>query len=166
MINFETIKQKLKELRELVFNNKNRLDSLVLTDNNYTDEDKAKVDTIGVTPDTYFANGADYAEVAIWNDSNPNKEDRLNRFVSLVGSERKITFANSTSQIVGVTSTHAAFVGNANGYSKDDLSKAIVGIIGVVEVKTMITQLLLVIELCQMIMDMLLNQLIIVVIEF
>lgn len=153
MINFETIKQKLKELRELVFNNKSRLDNLKLsqiqnddnyvqdsnyvhTDNNYTSSDKSKVDTIGTIPDTYYANGADYAEVGEWYDGNPGEEDRLYRFVTLKADGRKIAIASSTDQIAGVTNTKAAFVGNAAGYDSNDSKKNIIGIIGVVPVRT------------------------------
>lgn len=136
MINFGSVKAALKQLRETVFNNKDRLDKLVLTDNNYTNEDKAKVQTIGVTPDTYYANGADYAEVAEWEDKNPNKEDRLYRFVTVKANGRKIAIADSNDQIAGVTTTKAAFVGNAADYKQDDPTKNIVGILGVVPVKT------------------------------
>lgn len=136
MMTFEQLKTKLKELRELVFNNKSRLDNLVLTDNNYTDVDKAKVDAIGHNQDTYYSNGADYGEVGIWNDENPNKENRLYRFVALAGDGRHIAIADSNDQIAGVTTDRAGFVGNANDYDRNDTSKNIVGIIGVVPVKT------------------------------
>lgn len=86
--------------------------------------------------DTFYANGADYAEVAIWNDENPSNENRLHRFVTLESTGRKIKIANSADQIVGVTTIHAAFVGNAKNYNKNDSTKSLVGIVGVVSVKT------------------------------
>lgn len=103
-----------------------------LSSNDFTDDDKEKL----WNPDTYYANGADYAEVAQWFDNNPNKENRLHRFVTLKTTGRKIAIANSTDQIVGVTTTKAAFVGNAKDYEEEDPTKSIVGIVGVVQVKT------------------------------
>lgn len=115
---------------------RNKVDKVVgkgLSTNDYTDEDKAKVWEI---PDTLYANGADYAEVGEWEDGNPKGEDRLYRFVTLKGNGRRMAIANSTDQIAGVTNNKAAFVGNAEGYDESDKTKNIIGIIGVVPVKT------------------------------
>lgn len=91
------------------------------------------VELIGdVSFDTVYANGVDYGEVALWEDGNPNNEDRLHRFVTLAGEGRKINIADSKSQIVGVTTTDSAFVGNAKLIDNG----VIVGIIGVVNIKT------------------------------
>lgn len=105
-----------------------------------TDEDKQEiaelVDTI--IPDTVTSKGCDFAEVGVWNDGNPDNEDRLYRFVTIVGSNKEIDIANSTSQIVG-TSNLKDNVGFLSGYTKgceNDKSKVVVSIIGVVRIKT------------------------------
>lgn len=141
-VTYETFKEKIiddidphleSKVDVKLVNKVDKIPGKGLSTNDFTDEYKEKLDEI---PDTVFANGADYAEVASWNDGNPNKEDRLHRFVTLKASGRKIGIANSTDQIVGVISSHAAFIGNAKDYEPTDTTKAIVGIIGVVSVKT------------------------------
>lgn len=86
--------------------------------------------------DTFFVNGADYGEVGRWWDNNPNGEDRLYRFVTLTGNGRTIKFADSDDQITGVTTDRAGFVGNARDYTESDVTRNIVGIVGVVPVRT------------------------------
>lgn len=86
--------------------------------------------------DTFFVNGADYGEVGRWWDNNPNGEDRLYRFVTLTGNGRTIKFADNDDQITGVTTDRAGFVGNARDYTESDVTRNIVGIVGIVPVRT------------------------------
>ncbi len=73
---------------------------------------------------------ADYAEFFEWLDGNPNNEDRVGKFVTLVGN--KIAIANSnTDYILGIVSGEPFVLGNGdcdtwNGmYMKDDFNRTI-----------------------------------------
>lgn len=79
-----------------------------------------------------------YGEVATWQDGNPSSEDRLYRFVTIVGNNREIGIANSTSQIVGTSNLidNVGFLGNYIEGVESDTSKAIVSILGCSYVKT------------------------------
>ena len=59
---------------------------------------------------------ADFAEVAMWSDKNPDNEDRLCYFVSVSKTEEGITMrkATSTSDVRGVTIENPAFSANAS----------------------------------------------------
>lgn len=92
-----------------------------------------------IIPNTLYAGGYDLAEIGVWADGNTNNEDRLYRFVSINvtnGGGNYIQIADSDDYITGVTTNHAGFIGN---YSEGDLldnSKAIVGLLGILTVKT------------------------------
>lgn len=61
---------------------------------------------------SFSDSGADYAEMFEWEDGNPNKEDRVGRFVTLHGE--KICFANSSDDfILGVVSATPTVIGNS-----------------------------------------------------
>lgn len=73
---------------------------------------------------------ADYAEFFEWMDGNPNNEDRVGKFVTLVGN--KIAIANSNEDyILGIVSGEPFVLGNGdcdtwNGmYMKDDFNRTI-----------------------------------------
>ena len=60
---------------------------------------------------TYSGSGADYAEMFEWSDGNPNKEDRIGRFVTFDGS--RIRLANgSDTYILGIVSGAPMVIGN------------------------------------------------------
>lgn len=62
---------------------------------------------------TYNASGADYAELFEWADGNPGKEDRVGRFVTLVGD--KIRIATSGDDfILGIVSGAPSIVGDVH----------------------------------------------------
>ncbi|MFC5703194.1 peptidase G2 autoproteolytic cleavage domain-containing protein [Cohnella faecalis] len=71
--------------------------------------------TGAVTSDgVYSSSGADYAEMFEWLDGNPDEEDRVGYFVTLVGDKiRKATSANE--YIVGVVSATPSIIGDAGG---------------------------------------------------
>lgn len=58
----------------------------------------------------YNSSGADYAEMLEWEDGNPDSEDRVGYFVTLVGD--KIKIAKSTDMIIGAVSGTANVIGN------------------------------------------------------
>ena len=58
----------------------------------------------------FNTSGADYAEMLEWEDGNPDSEDRVGYFVTLVGD--KIKIAKSTDMIIGVVSGTANVIGN------------------------------------------------------
>lgn len=84
------------------------------------------------------SSGSDYGEVALWADDNPSGEDRLYRFVTIVGDNREIALADSSSQIVGTSNIkeNVGFLGNYTNGAENDPTKAIVSILGVSFVKT------------------------------
>jgi hypothetical protein len=84
------------------------------------------------------SDGSDYGEVGTWDDGNPSNEDRLYRFVTIVGDNREIGIANSTSQIVGTSNKmeNVGFLGNYTQGAESDTSKVVVSILGVAFVKT------------------------------
>ena len=59
---------------------------------------------------TYHTGGADYSEYFEWKDENPNKEDRVGRFVTLDGE--KIHYAKQGDEILGIISASPAIVGD------------------------------------------------------
>ena len=59
---------------------------------------------------SYNSSGADYAEMLEWEDGNPDSEDRVGYFVTLIGD--KIKIAKSTDMIIGVVSGTANVIGN------------------------------------------------------
>lgn len=79
-----------------------------------------------------------YGEVCTWQDGNPSSEDRLYRFVTIVGDNHEIGIANSTSQIVGTSNLidNVGFLGNYTEGIESDTLKAIVSILGCSYVKT------------------------------
>lgn len=81
------------------------------------------------------ASGYDYAEYFKWDDGNPNNEDRTGRFVAITNNTRNIHLATPDDSVLGVTSTTASIVGNWAQNKQDDIAWAIVGMIGIVEVK-------------------------------
>jgi hypothetical protein len=107
------------------------------TDTNTTDIAQIKEDLADVKPNV-VTGGSDYGEVAVWDDGNPNSEDRLYRFVTVVGDSREVDIANSTSQIVGTSNIKAnvGFLGNYTEGAENDTTKTIVSILGVSYVKT------------------------------
>ncbi len=84
------------------------------------------------------SDGSDYGEVGTWDDGNPSSEDRLYRFVTIVGENREVGIANSTSQIVGTSNKmeNVGFLGNYTPGAENDSTKVIVSILGVSYVKT------------------------------
>lgn len=62
------------------------------------------------------SSNADYAEIGIWADGNPNSELRVGKFVTIDTAEggATISIANSRSDIVGVTVASPAFAANAS----------------------------------------------------
>ncbi len=56
--------------------------------------------------------GADYAEYFEWDDSNPNNEDRVGYFVTVVG--KKIKIAQPGDYILGIVSGQPCIIGNAD----------------------------------------------------
>lgn len=58
----------------------------------------------------YNTTGADYAECFEWEDGNPNDDERVGRFVTLVGD--KIQMANTTDFVLGVVTAHSSVIGN------------------------------------------------------
>lgn len=59
---------------------------------------------------------ADYAEIDVWADGNPDREDRVGYFVTVDNntSGKMIVLANSTSDVRGVTLKTPGFSSNAN----------------------------------------------------
>lgn len=76
---------------------------------------------------TVVSSNADFAEVAMWSDKNPDNEDRLGYFVSVSKTEDGITItkATSTSGVRGVTISHPAFSANASDdkFENEELKK-------------------------------------------
>ena len=76
---------------------------------------------------TVVSSNADFAEVAMWSDKNPDNEDRLGYFVSVSKTEDGITMtkATSTSGVRGVTISHPAFSANASDdkFENEELKK-------------------------------------------
>ena len=68
--------------------------------------------TDGVFGGTYNSTGADYAEYFEWADGNPNNEDRIGCFVSLVDGD-KIQLASFGDEILGVISGNGSVVGDS-----------------------------------------------------
>ena len=101
-----------------------------------TESEKASL--FGKRTETIASIGSDYGEVGTWSDGNPDNEDRLYRFVTIVGDQREISIANSTSQIVGTSNLmqNVGFLGNYTSGSESDNSKVIVSILGISYVKT------------------------------
>ena len=60
----------------------------------------------------FNSTGADYSEYFEWEDGNLNNEDRIGKFVTLVGE--KIKIAQESDYILGVVSGQAAIIGNAS----------------------------------------------------
>jgi hypothetical protein len=90
----------------------------------------------GSSSGTLYSSGYDYAELAEWSDNNPNDEDRLYRFVSIEPPGEKIKIAQSNDYIAGVTTEHAGVVTNMCPMNEIDKTKAIVGILGIMTVKS------------------------------
>ena len=107
------------------------------TDTNTNDIAQIKEDLAEVKPNV-VSGGSNYGEVAVWDDGNPNSEDRLYRFVTVVGDNREVDIANSISQIVGTSNIKAnvGFLGNYTKGAENDTTKTIVSILGVSYVKT------------------------------
>lgn len=84
------------------------------------------------------SSGSDYGEVGTWEDGNPSSENRLYRFVTIVGENREIAIADSTSQIVGTSNLmeNVGFLGNYTTGAENDTSKVIVSILGCSYVKS------------------------------
>lgn len=99
------------------------------------DEVKEVLDNL---KETVVTEGSDYGEVGTWYDGNPSNEDRLYRFVTIVGDNREINIANSTDQIVGTSNikSNIGFLGNYNEGDDNDPTKVIVSILGISYVKT------------------------------
>ena len=99
---------------------------------------KTEVADLLLNQDTVVSKGTNYGEVCTWNDGNPSSEDRLYRFVTIVGDNREIGIANSTSQIVGTSNLmeNVGFLGNYTPNAESDTSKVIVSILGCSYVKT------------------------------
>jgi hypothetical protein len=55
--------------------------------------------------------GSDFGEYGEWEDGNPDNEDRIGYFITLVGTKMKI--ASSTDKIFGAITGRACFVGNS-----------------------------------------------------
>ena len=76
---------------------------------------------------TVVSSNADFAEVAMWSDKNPDNEDRLGYFVSVSKTEDGITMtkATPTSDVRGVTISHPAFSANASDdkFENEELKK-------------------------------------------
>ena len=87
--------------------------------------------------ETIVTAGSNYGEVGVWSDGSTN-EDRLYRFLTIVGDNREINIANSTDQIVGTSNikSNIGFLGNYNEGDENDPSKVIISILGVSYVKT------------------------------
>lgn len=59
---------------------------------------------------SFNSSGADYSEFFEWQDENPDKEDRIGRFVTLEGE--KIKYANDGDYIIGIVSGTPAIIGD------------------------------------------------------
>ena len=79
------------------------------------------------------SDNADYAICFEWSDGNPSKEDRSHRFVQLDSGTNKISFANSTSSVCGVTTTCAAFIENYAVHSDYTANVGVLGIIAIID---------------------------------
>ena len=79
------------------------------------------------------SNNADYAICLEWDDGNPNIENRSCRFVQLANGTNKITFATSTSNVYGVTTTCAAFIENFGVHNEHTSAVGILGIVSVID---------------------------------
>ena len=60
---------------------------------------------------SYHTSGADYSEYFEWQDENPNKEDRVGRFVTLDGE--KIRYTKQGDDILGIVSALPAIIGDS-----------------------------------------------------
>ncbi len=78
-----------------------------------------------------YVNGADYAEYLEWKDRNTEQEDRVGRFVTLIGD--KIAIARKGDFIIGIVSGNPSVIGNddfhtwAGRYLRDDFGRLILG---------------------------------------
>ena len=88
----------------------------------------------------FSSTGADYAEYFEWEDGNPNNEDRIGKFVTLIGNKIKIATENDF--ILGVVSGNPAVVGNTSDdswnemYLRDKYGRLIYEDVEVVDEKT------------------------------
>lgn len=72
-----------------------------------------RVGSTSVWGGTYNSSGADYAEMFEWVDGNPDNEDRVGKFVTLVGE--KIRLANSNDDfILGIVSGNPTILGDVH----------------------------------------------------
>jgi hypothetical protein len=77
---------------------------------------------------SFIGGGADYAEMFEWDDDNVSNEDRRGYSVVLTNGNkiRKATSSDATTDIIGVVSATAAYIGDAQGlkwegkYERDD----------------------------------------------
>jgi hypothetical protein len=85
----------------------------------------------------YNTSGADYAEYFEWADENPEKQDRVGRFVTLSGS--KICFAKPDDDVLGIVSGCPSVIGDTaseswNGrYARDIFGRPILETVNIPE---------------------------------
>lgn len=84
------------------------------------------------TASNYNSGGADYAEYFEWLDGNPEQEDRVGLFVTLIGE--KIAIAKEGDYILGVVSAFPCILGNSNEdwqgrWEKDDFGRFLTQVI-------------------------------------
>lgn len=97
-----------------------------------------QIDPSGDAETNVVSSRSNYGEVVAWFDGNPNNEDRLYRFVTIVGENREIKIADETDQIIGTSNikSNVGFIGNYRKGDENDIAKALVSILGVSYVRT------------------------------
>ena len=84
-----------------------------------------------------YSSESGLGEFRMWDDENPQGEDRSGYFVTIVQGTENIAICDSTHDVYGVSVNSSGFVGNQNELDKsDDWDYSMVGIVGTMRVRT------------------------------